>query len=244
MPIIAIMKRIGTLLIVSLLALAATAEETIPEQDLYEYHNTIAEITGVGAPYLDGDYIIFTAPKTSRYVGIVFDFEGYKQIHAYKLHNTYSFEGDITDSWFFYVLPKPKDRALISYRLIIDGLWTTDPNNPNRAFDPEAGIDVSRFVLPPIVVRNTESVPEGYTRFICFAPPGQKIRLGGTFTNWDSWIYEMVEVQRGKYQLDLPLPAGTYYYNYYRGITSFIDETNPAKGYTPDGRIASLIEVK
>ena len=54
----------------------------------------------------------------------------------------------------------------------------------------------------------------------------------------------MVEVQRGKYQLDIPLPAGVYYYNYYSGITSFIDETNPSKGYTEDGRIASRIEVK
>lgn len=238
------MKRCFAWAMISLLAAAAVAKETEPKPDVYDYNNTIAEITGVSAPYIDGDYIVFTAPKASRYVGIAFDFEGYKHIHSYKLHNTYSFEGDITDSWFFYLLPKPKDITSISYRLVIDGLWTTDPSNPNRAFDPVAGIDVSRVALPPVVARNTETVPEGYTRFICFAPTGQKIRLGGTFTNWDSWIYEMVEVQRGKYQLDLPLPPGTYYYNYYHGITSFTDETNPFKGYTADGRVASLIEVK
>lgn len=227
-----------------LTALAAFAKEKAPEPDVYEFNNTIARMTGVRAPYMDGDYIIFTAPKQSRYVGIAFDFEGYEHIHAYRLHNTYDVEGEITDSWFFYMLEKPKDVTSISYRLVIDGLWTTDPNNPNSAFDPVAELSVSRITLPPIAVKNTETVPAGYTRFVCFAPTGQKIRVGGTFTNWDSWIYEMTEVQRGKYQLDLPLPAGTYYYNYYRGITSFIDETNPSKGYTADGRIASRIEVK
>mgnify|MGYP002626965529 FL=1 len=238
------MKRFFCGVVGALMAFTAVAKEKAPEPDLYEYNNIISEITGVSAPYLAGDYIIFTAPKTSRYVGIAFDFEGYKQLHAYRLHNTYDYEGEITDSWFFYILEKPKDLTSISYRLVIDGLWTTDPSNPNSIFDPVAEVPVSRINLPPVEVKNTETVPAGYTRFVCFAPSGQKIRLGGTFTNWDSWIYEMVEVQRGKYQLDLPLPAGTYYYNYYRGITSFIDETNPSKGYTPDGRIASRIDVQ
>jgi len=238
------MKRIFCLLFAVSLACMAFAKEKLPEQDLFEFNNLVSQMKGVNAPYLYGNYVVFTAPNESRYVGIAFDFEGYQQIHAYKLHKSYDFEGEVTDSWFFYVLEKPKDRDSISYRLVIDGLWTTDPTNNNSVYDTSTNLWLSHVNLPPIETKNTESIPEGCTRFVCFAPTGQKIRIGGTFTNWDSWIYEMVEVQRGKYQLDIPLPAGTYYYNYYRGITSFIDETNPSKGYTEDGRIASRIEVR
>ena len=238
------MKRIFVAVLISLLAGTTFAKEKAPEPDLFEYNNLVSEMKGVKEPYLYGDYIVFTAPHSSRYVGIAFDFEGYKQIHAYNLHKSYDYEGEVTASWFFYVLEKPKDVESISYRLVIDGLWTTDPTNPQVIYDNKTNLLISHINLPPIEVLNTEIVPQGYTRFVCFAPTGQKIRIGGTFTNWDSWIYEMVEVQRGKYQLDLPLPPGTYYYNYYRGITSFIDETNPVKGYTADGRIASRIEVR
>ena len=226
------------------LVASAFAKEAAPEPDLFAFNNLVSQMKGVTEPYVDGDYVVFTAPHTSRYVGIAFDFEGYRQVHAYKLHKSYDFEGEVTGSWFFYVLEKPKDIESISYRLVIDGLWTTDPTNTNTQYDTKTNLWLSHVNLPRVEVRNTETVPEGCTRFVCFAPTGQKIRIGGTFTNWDSWIYEMVEVQRGKYQLDIPLPAGTYYYNYYRGITSFIDETNPNKGYTEDGRIASRIEVR
>ena len=238
------MKRISCLILTVFLVASAFAKEAAPEPDLFAFNNLVSQMKGVTEPYVDGDYVVFTAPHTSRYVGIAFDFEGYRQVHAYKLHKAYDFEGEVTGSWFFYVLEKPKGIESISYRLVIDGLWTTDPTNTNTQYDTKTNLWLSHVNLPRIEVRNTETVPEGCTRFVCFAPPGQKIRIGGTFTNWDSWIYEMVEVQRGKYQLDIPLPAGTYYYNYYRGITSFIDETNPNKGYTEDGRIASRIEVR
>ena len=36
---------------------------------------------------------------------------------------------------------------------------------------------------------------------------------------------------------------GTYYYNYYLGMNSIIDKTNPKKAYTSDGRTTSVIEV-
>ena len=238
------MKRFFLALLTFLIAFAAFAKEAAPEPDLFEFNNLVSKMQGVRAPYVEGNYLVFTAPHTSRYVGIAFDFEGYREIHPYKLHNSYDFEGELTDSWFFYVLEKPKGLESLSYRIVIDGLWTTDPTNNNSLYDKNSNLWVSHVNLPRVEVKNTDIIPEGCTRFVCFAPSGKKIRIGGTFTNWDSWIYEMVEVQRGKYQLDIPLPAGVYYYNYYSGITSFIDETNPSKGYTEDGRIASRIEVR
>ena len=72
---------------------------------------------------------------------------------------------------------------------------------------------------------------------------GQRIRLGGIFTNWDSFIYELQETSPGLYQLELSLPKGTYYYAFYKGMSAFADDKNPKKVYTADGRIASVISI-
>ena len=72
---------------------------------------------------------------------------------------------------------------------------------------------------------------------------GQIIRLGGTFTNWDSSIYVMRETAPGLYELEIPLPRGTHYYAYYDGMASFVDKTNPDRAYTADGRTASVITI-
>lgn len=238
------MKRfILTVVAAAVFLLPFYAKEVAPP-DTYEYDMLVSSITGVGAPYISGDFIVFTAERSSRYVGIAFDFEGYKQIHRFQLHKTVSYEGDITDSWFFYVLEKPRKLSKISYRLIIDGLWTTDPTNPNKAYSPTDAVQLSYIDIPVQEDVMTETAPEGFTRFICYAPTGQKVRLAGTFTNWDSWIYEMTEVQLGKYMIDLPLPAGTYYYAYYTGMSSFIDSSNPTKGYSDDGKIVSCLVVQ
>ena len=73
---------------------------------------------------------------------------------------------------------------------------------------------------------------------------GQKVRLGGTFTNWDSWIYELTEITPGNYEIKLPLPPGKYYYAFYTGLESFADPANPKKAYREDGKTVSEITVK
>ena len=92
-------------------------------------------------------------------------------------------------------------------------------------------------------MRITENVPAGKVRFIYKGKSGQKVRLGGSFTNWDSWIYELTEVQPGLYILDLPLPPGTYQYAYYIGMNSYVDTSNPQRVWSADGKAASQITV-
>ena len=54
---------------------------------------------------------------------------------------------------------------------------------------------------------------------------------------------ELEETKPGFYELSIPLPTGIYYYNYYLGMNSFVDKTNPNRAYTPEGRTASVIKV-
>lgn len=185
-------------------------ENAAEEPDTYEYDQIASTLEGVNPPCVDGNYIIFTAPADAHSVGIAFDFENFREVHQFQLYKTYSFEGEVTGKWFFYIAERPKKTARISYRLIVDGLWTTDPLNQNVLYDATDGYTLSYLdidVVDPIITEKTEN---GLTKFVCFAESGQKIRLGGTFTNWDSWIYEMTEVAPGRYEIALPLHAGTY----------------------------------
>ena len=52
-------------------------------QDSYIYNTLVSTINKVGAPRVEGDYVIFTAEATSRHVGIAFQHEGFKTIHNF-----------------------------------------------------------------------------------------------------------------------------------------------------------------
>ncbi|MFI3256990.1 MAG: glycogen-binding domain-containing protein [Spirochaetales bacterium] len=197
------------------------------------------------APQVHGDYIIFTASPTARHTGIAFDFENYTVVHPFRRLVRQNEDRTNTESFVaFYILEIPGDIQNIAYRLVTDGLWTTDPENPNQLYDKRANLLVSTIELNRIIQPITTPTPQNTVRFVYEGESGQKIRLAGNFTNWDSFIYQLRETQVGLYELELPLPKGTYYYAYYIGLNSFTDDTNPMKAYTTDGRIASLLEVQ
>lgn len=213
---------------------------TDEELDYAELVNTVDEVK---PPYLQGDYVIFTSNSSARHIGIAFDFEGFRTIHSFKIKKFIDQEYQESGSLCFYILKLPKRILSFNYRLIVDGLWTVDPLNPSTVFNPETNLILSHFDasrnIPPV----TEKGADGKIKFVYQGKSGQQIRLGGNFTNWDSWIYQMTEVSPGLYQFELPLPPGKYEYAFYAGITSFPDSGNPQKCYTPDGKTASLLIV-
>lgn len=210
-------------------------------QDSYVYNNLTTHIDRVGAPILRGDHLIFTADATYRHVGIAFDFEDFRTIHPFQKLNTTDIDGEVVSSLYFHILEVPKDLKAVSYRLVIDGLWTVDPHNERQVFDPTSSLMLSTVDVLRQEVPATTTKPQNLVRFIYQGKSGQVIRLGGTFTNWDSSIYVMRETAPGFYELEVALPQGTHYYAYYDGITSFVDQTNPERAYTADGRTASVI---
>ncbi len=216
------------------------------QKDIADYalSKIIDDIEQPCAPYVRDGYLIFTADKSARFVGIAFDYENFRIIHPFKRLSHYETDdGKPVDSVLFYITAYPKNLEKVSYKLVIDGLWTTDPLNKERYFDKSTNsmlsiIEVEK--LAPV----TEKQDNGYVRFVYYGESGQKIRLGGTFNNWDSYMYELAEVSPGIYEIDLPLPPGTYYYNFYNGINALIDVKNSDRVYTVDGRVASLLKVE
>ncbi|MCQ2612314.1 MAG: isoamylase [Treponemataceae bacterium] len=223
----------------------ANAQElTFPEyDDQYTIDRIITGIQTVVPPYVSGDYAVFTAATDHRYVGIAFEFEDFATIHPLEKLVSYDYLYEELASVLFYILPIPENCSKISYRMVIDGLWTTDKNNPQKEFDFESGTYFSTLAVDRPVEFKTQIEDNHVVKFVYEGESGKRIRLGGNFTNWDSFIYYLQEIYPGRYELALPLPSGTWYYAYYTGMNSMVDTTNPHKVYTPDGRMASVIIV-
>lgn len=124
----------------------------------------------------------------------------------------------------------------------MDGLWTTDPENPVKEYDETINLYFSKVANLGEIETITKTASDT-TRFIYKGESGLDLKLAGNFTNWDPWIYTMCETKPGFYELDLPLPAGKYYYSYFVGLVPVLDNTNPEKVYTADGRTANVLVV-
>lgn len=239
------MKKNVYLLLTALILFSSSlfAKEEIIYQP-YELNKLLNEIDSASAPVVSDQYIIFTAEPKYHNVGIAFDFEDYQIVHPFKVFMATDIDGKKSPKHLFYTYKRTHRISQIKYRLVIDGLWTVDPLNPNKEYDEDINLYFSKVEDPGSIIRNTEITEKGTVNFIYKGKTGQKIALAGTFTNWDPWIYQMKETAPGFYELELPLPPGNHYYNYYIGLQPVMDNTNPAKSYTKDGRTVSVISVK
>lgn len=216
------------------------------------YNNLVAGISRSRSPVITGKYITFTAMGTARFTGIAFEYENYSKMYPFKRiirknemgEPQKNAEGNPLETILFYIAEIPPGMREIRYRLVIDGLWTTDPLNQMTAYDYANGMNVSIVPVEYYEVFQTQNVNRGQVRFTFDGKPGKTIRLAGTFNNWDPFMYELNETSPGKYELVLPLPRGTWYYAYFEGSTQMSDNTNTQKVYTKDGRVASVVMVE
>ncbi len=142
-----------------------------------------------------------------RLVGASFAHERYGVFHPYERN---------ANGVFLLLLDVPEGLASLTYRIMIDGLWTCDPANPERLED-ESGVVFSTFSLeglPPPSLVSPEVRPNGQVTFRYRSQPGHFVSLIGEFNRWDPFWEPMREdPQRpGLYQVTLRLSAGAHYY--------------------------------
>lgn len=219
----------------------------------YQFISHLVNLKESGAPEAIDDSILFTAPSTYKKVGIAFAHEGFSKIYWFQkllipddTPNPQS-ESDgkqappvvYKDSGIlFYTYTVPEGVDAVEYRLIINGLWTTDPSNPNQRID-ESGL--ARSIAPvPKVSRPLalQDAPAGAVTFRFDAFPGETIYVAGSFNNWDPFMYEMKEKTPGHYELTMSLPPGTYQYVFFYRGERHLDQNNLSQVYR-DGRPAS-----
>jgi hypothetical protein len=225
-----------------------------------ESHEFFDRLLGISepGPEIFDDAVIFTAPSSHRRVGVAFAEEGFATVHwmrklmvtqdplnapippGKKAPDPYKDSGLL-----FYVYQTPEGLGEVEYRLIVDGLWTTDPSNPRSRRNDATGISYSLVVMPQV---KREPVlherPKGTLNFSFKGPPGETVTVAGSFNGWDPFMYELREYPSGLYTLTLPLPPGTYQYLFFHRGERLLDPYNFRRAYTLEGNLASEVVIE
>jgi len=253
--------KLGSVLIVFLFfTIGFSHAVDIDSVQSFQLMDYLLSLSGPSAPEIieDGDktLVIFTASSTLRRVGIAFADEGFSKVHWFRQLLVSRDPLEILpeekkpakhrDSGIhFYVHQIPEGVLEIEYRLIINGLWTTDPANLYTRRDPASGVSVSVLSIPPgKPVPNPLKGPPGSLSFVFDGPPGETVTVAGSFNSWDPFMYELKEGPAGTYSINIPLPPGRYEYVFFHRGQRFADPHNSRRVFSKDGNIASVIVIE
>ena len=196
-----------------------------------------------GPPRLYGNAVLFSyhfneAPDSRRIhtVQAAFAHENYSTLHPFREneHGT-----------FVLILEPPPEITELRYRLIVDGLWTTDPNNDSRVTD-RWGVRVSRLELPQAGVRTDYPVirDNNVVEFIFRAQGGQTVTIVGSFNGWDPFMTRMTESEPGVYTRSVRLAPGVHRYYFMADGVRLPDPRNEQREWNVDGMVVSVVQLR
>lgn len=216
-------------------ALLSFAETTLS----LNTHVKVVSLQEASSPQIYEDALIFSSDLKARFVGVAFAHERFATVHPMRRNQ---------HGIFFLVYPLPVKTRQITYRIVADGQWGRDPENPEKSLDPASGVTVSLLRVPYIEDESPGLYsilgPDGKTaRFRYRAEPGLLVTVSGSFNDWDPFMYEMEEREPGLYELELPLPSGTQRYAFVDRGRKVADPLNPDSAYSPEGIRVSVLQV-
>jgi hypothetical protein len=234
-------RRLPVLILLLILSLSQIWSS---EQDRYQAVLFARAIEAPEPPQIVHGYLVFTYAEPGgippRYVAAAFRHENYGELHIFSR----------TDAGLFALIYEiPPDVEEVAYRLIVDGVWTPDPVNPNTR--SEAGAVLSSFSVPPEARPGYRPggprLENGRARFVLrrsdvqgrflagvggssfrFDEPFEEldIRLVGSFNDFDPFVH-LLEYNEGEYRIDLALPPGNYGYYFLIEGKRVLDPGNP-----------------
>lgn len=192
----------------------------------------VAGINEAGPPRVLDDVVVFTyeQQRYARYVAAAFEHEGYRELHVFTAR-----EREGRPDLFYLSYPVDVERSQLHYRLIVDGVWLTDPHAPKVRTDRN-GVTVGTVTLnePPPYERRSPLVHDDGTITFFFALSSRvsptletvdtrqlsvssfgtpRVTIVGTFNGWDPYMHRLTGPdENGFYSIRLPLPEGPHYY--------------------------------
>lgn len=205
-------------------------------------HLALAGMKSAEPPRVVEGELVLSAAGPYFSVAAAFAHEGFAVLHRYERNRQGVFV-------LAYPVPLKWDKGKLEYRVIIDGVWTLDPADPEIETDPMTDLEVSVAAVPYLSDLRLGLykilAEDGHTaRFIFRGAAGESVAVCGDFNNWDPFIHAMEETSPGVYQLELPLSKGKHYYDFvYRG-EELPDPLNPDKAATREGKQVSVLVVE
>jgi len=203
-------------------------------------HLQVSNMTKAEAPRVQDRSLILTwkGDGQPRYVAAAFQHENWRQKHIFwrNKNGVYFLVYDLTTD-------TPQQ---LQYRLIVDGLWQGDPQNPDRIRNDQ-GIALSRVTLPSAALPAHHGPvlgSFGEVEFVYHGKAGKTVSVIGNFNQWDPFATPLEEVHPGEYHLKVTLPPGAVLYRFVEGTRSFLDPNNLHTGHDDQGMTFSYFENK
>ena len=254
------LARLHTVSVVLLFLIALSARLPAQGSDVSLFLR-LENMSGEEAPSILANDILFgfRPRRATRSVGVAFGHEDYRTVHRMRLNRS---------EIFFLLYPRaaiPADVTTVEYRLVVDGIWMGDPNNPltryatngaalsqlrlpARALSLEAPLQEAgsvEFLFVPLDRRQSNLFGVDGERLYFEVTSGLEVSVAGSFNNWDPFLQPLREQedQPGSYRVRLSLPAGRYEYYYVVNGQKVLDPHNPMVGVNRVGRRASILIV-
>lgn len=210
----------------------------------------VASVERATAPRIMGNHVLFTYDfGPGRHEGrintveVAFAHEEFGTLHPFKRN-----QNDI------YVFLYPLDRAPferneeiaeLRYRVVVNGIWTTDPENPDSIVD-RWGVRLSRTVVEQAERTITETPvvhEDGTVEFVVTAPSGSRVNLAGTFNGWDPFMTPLHEREPGRFSRRLRLSSGEHLYYYIVDGLRVPDPLNDERKWHTSGRVVNVVSL-
>jgi AMP-activated protein kinase-like protein len=234
------MKRITKLLAGLIFSLLLTVAATAQNQNLILEAGGLKE---AGPPRLFGEAILFSYqfPGTAKQgqihtVQASFEHESYSRLHPFSINEA---------GLYILIATIPLEVTAVRYRLVVDGVWTFDPQAPSQVTD-RWGIRISEFPIPayrgatedfPAISRN------GLVEFRVLSNSGRSVALVGSFNGWDPFMTPMTETEPGLYSRVVRLTEGEHLYYFMIDGLRLPDPGNASRRWNVDGMVVSVVRL-
>jgi hypothetical protein len=232
------MARLKYRLSVAYLCLLLAAASSVGGADSYLETVEVANVPAAAPPrFVDTKVLLsFEAPFRVRLVGARFAHEDFRVFHTYSRNEK---------GVFVLLLDVPRDVERLRYRLCVDGIWMSDPFNPESEVD-DLGTAFSVFSLqarPEPPLESPLVAPDGSTTFVFRSQPGRRVCVVGDFNEWDPFWDRMPEIRPGLYRLTVQLTPGIHYYLFSVDGQKIPDPLNLQNARTMEGNSVSMLQV-
>jgi hypothetical protein len=203
-----------------------------------QIRTALGGIETAGPPRIVNEYLLLTyrSDLPPRFLGAAFSHENFATVHSFVRNE---------EGIYLLVFPIPETSTELQYRLVIDGLWTLDPQNPNTRQDPFGHL-VSVVSIP----RSSKKVRESpilrtgrYVQFRYFGPSHTRISVAGDFNAWDPFSHPLLETTPGVFETTIRIRPGRHFYHFVIDGTILPDPLNPERADSHTRGTVSILDV-
>jgi 1,4-alpha-glucan branching enzyme len=181
--------------------------------------------------------ILFTyAGRKVKKAKIAGDFTGWKTAMMTRGNN----------GIWYYFLGEYDKRASVRYKFNIDGIWISDPGNPEREDDGSGSyISIAQTASHGESKQVTYRIlPDGYIEFRHYDAHASYITVAGDFNSWNPEHDIMMRGDDNIWRIRKRLAKGTHRYKFVIDGEWHVDVYNSESSSDGVGGIASKIQIK